>query len=236
VDPYELLEAGRFAEAVREYSTLIQTEPSGPWFRGRALAYLNLRRFAPAQADLEAAEKTEQWKSVEDRQGIGVTQWLAGQWVEAAKTWLGLVTELERGRISYTDGAGGVQSPGPLWFAAVRLGNPSYLARAKRHLRTKVKSGWIENWPGPVAKFLLGSIELEELLQTVDTTPILRERELCQANFYAGVRALETGDSAQARKCFRAAAKHRPALLEWEYYLAKNEVRQRTSPIGNYEE
>ena len=42
--------------------------------------------------------------------------------------------------------------------------------------------------------FLLGLLDESQLRERISDVPILRERELCQAEFYVGVAALQGGD------------------------------------------
>jgi hypothetical protein len=182
-------------------------------------------------SDFRAADETHPSATDGYLQSAGIAQWLAGRESEAASTWHNLVIAHERCKIQYTDGAGGVGSPCILWFAAVRLGRPDLLEAARRLLRVKTgpKNGWINNWPGPIAKFLLGRIDEARLRAQVEPDD---ERGLCQAEFYIGVRRLEIGDYAGAKKAFRAAAKLTKANIEDEYYLAVHESKRRLPAAG----
>lgn len=157
---------------------------------------------------------------------VGVAHWLAGRESQAASTWYDLVSAMEQGKIDYSDAAGGVESACLLWFAAVRLGQQNLLKAARRLLRKKVKNNRSSNWPGPVAKFLLGRLTPDQLRGKVADVPVLRERELCEAEFYIGVRSLEANDRPAAGKAFRTAAKLDTAKVEKEYYLASHELKR----------
>src|SRR5262249_37262544 len=98
------------------------------------------------------------------------------------------------------------------------------LGHARDLLRKKAKTKRIAVWPGPIAKFLLAKISAEELRGGVADVPILHERQLCQAEFYIGVRALEDENTAAAERAFQAPAKLHVAKLENEYYLAAHEL------------
>jgi|GEM_PF-1207732 len=230
-DPWNLIESGQYEQAVRAYTSRLRRDKSGPNYCNRALAYLNLGEYDKALADFRAADAMEITTHDDYLQSIGVAQWLAGRESEAASTWRDLVHGHERGKVQYTDAAGGVESPCLLWFAAVRLGQDELLKPARRLLKEKVRSknGWIENWPGPIAKFLLGQITEAELRSEVEPQiPVLHERELCQAEFCIGVRRLQLGDHAGAKRAFRAAARLTAAKIENEFYLALRESKRRS--------
>jgi tetratricopeptide (TPR) repeat protein len=232
MDPWDLIKAGRYGEAIERYSSRLRRDKSSPNYMNRGLAYLNTGDFDSALADFQAADKAEQFKSDDPLQAIGVAHWLGGRRIEAATVWHDLVLATERGKIQYSDAAGGVESAHLLWFAAVRLGRVELLIPARRLLKKKAAKPTgglcsIESWPGPIALFLLGRIKEERLRSEISDVPILRERELCQAEFYIGVRALEAGERARARKAFKRAADLDDAILENEFYLARHEYSKR---------
>jgi tetratricopeptide (TPR) repeat protein len=232
MDPWTLIEDGHYAEAVDAFTKRLRRDKCGPNYCNRAIAYLNLREFDKALADFQAANDCFEYTSDGYLQSVGVAHWLAGRESEAVAAWQDLVLAIERGKIQYTDGAGGVESACLLWFAAVCLGQATLLKLARRVLKAKVKTklgrNWsIDNWPGPIAMFLLGELDEKELRDRIIAVPIARARELCQAEFYIGVRALQLGDTLAARRAFRRAAKLDAAKIENELYLAKRESNRR---------
>lgn len=232
MDPWDLVDEGRYAEAVSAYTKRLRRDKSGPNYCNRGIAYLNLGQYDRALADFRTADECFAYTSDGYLQSIGVAHWLAGRESEAVTTWQDLVHAIERGKIQYTDGAGGVESACLLWFAAVRLEQENVLRLARRLLRNKVKTkagrNWsIDNWPGPIAMFLLQKLDEGELRERISDVPIRRERELCQAEFYVAVRALQLGDRVAARKAYRRAAQLSVARFENEYYLAKHESKRR---------
>jgi len=229
-DPWNLIASGHYEQAVRAFTSRLRRDKSLGNYRNRAVAYLNLGDYDKALADLRAADTMQVTPGDSCLQSIGVAQWLAGRESEAASTWRDLVRAFEQRKIHYTDAAGGVKSPCLLWFAAVRLGQDELLEAARRLLNEKVspRNGRIENWPGPIAKFLLGQITEAQLRSEVEPQiPVLHERELCQAEFYIGVRRLQLGDHAGAKRAFRTAARLAAAKVENEYYLALHESKKR---------
>jgi lipoprotein NlpI len=226
MDPWELIAEGRYREAATAYTAELRRGKSAPNYWNRGVAYLNLGQYDRAIADFKTANETDEDTSDAYLQSVGTVHWLAGRESDAARVWLDLVLAMERGKIQYTDAAGGVESACLLWFAAIRLEEDELLRQARRLLSKKARNKSSASWPGPVAEFLLGRVDDGELRQRVASVPILRERELCQAEFYIGVRALEVGDSAAAKKAFGAAARLHPAKLEHEYYLATHEFNR----------
>jgi tetratricopeptide (TPR) repeat protein len=202
-------------------------DASSPLYSNRAIAYLNLGDLSNALIDFQAANKCARYTTDGYLRRVGVVHWLAGRESEAVAVWRDLVL-VERGKIQYSDGAGGVSSGCLLWFAAVRLKQKPLLSVAQRLLHKKVEAkagrNWkIDNWPGPIALFLLGRIDEAALLDSIAKVPILRDREMCQAQFYIGTRELELGRDVAATQAFEEAAKQDVAKLENEYYLAKHE-------------
>ena len=235
MDAWEDITAGRFQEAVAAYSALLRERASPPDYCNRGIAYLNLGLLEHARHDFEAAEQSRGLRARSDAylQWVGTAQWLAGEEREAAHTWGELVAATGRGQIGYSDAAGGVGNACLLWFAAVRLGDAGLLGPARRLLRGQAKKRCISSWPGPIAPFLLGrQAEPDRLLERVTTVPALRERELCQAEFYVAVRALASGQPAEWERGLRRAAEVRGALLAKEYYLATHESRRLSEGSG----
>jgi Tetratricopeptide repeat len=231
IDPWNLIVEGLYNEAVIAFTKRLRRDKSGPNYCNRGIAYLNLGEYDKALADFQAADENSEYTSDGYLQSVGVAHWLAGRESDAVATWRDLVLAVERGKIQYTDGAGGVESACLLWFADVRLGQDDLLDVARRLLTKKVNTrtgrNWsISDWPGPIAKFLLGKLVEERLKAKIIDVPIARECELCQAEFYIGVRALQLGNGVAAKKALRRAAQLDAAKCENEYYLAKHEAKR----------
>jgi tetratricopeptide (TPR) repeat protein len=223
---------------ITRLSSRLKRDKSSLNYTNRAFEYLEFGDFEHALADFQAAEDVEECKSDAYLQWIGLVHWLARRKKKAIEVWLKLVLETERGRIAYTDAAGGVEIAHLLWFAAVRQKRKDLLAVARRLLKKKVgqkpyRCCSIENWPGPISLYLLGRLKENRLLSEVEDIAVVREDDLCQAKFYIGVRALQAGKKAEARKHFERAADLGRAGGQNEYYLARNECRPRLSKRGN---
>jgi tetratricopeptide (TPR) repeat protein len=108
-DPWNLIEAGKYQQAVRAFSARLRRDKSGFNYGGRAFAYLNLGEYDKALADFRAADAADD-NCDSYLKSAGVAQWLAGRESESSCTWLDAVRAHLRGKIRYSDGAGGVES------------------------------------------------------------------------------------------------------------------------------
>jgi len=232
MDAWKLLETGQPRKAIEAFTRKIRREPTDIHYSSRAEAFIQLKEYDNALADLHCANAAAVWTSTHYFERIGVVHWLARREYLAAATWLESVLAMEGGKIQYADAAGGVEPGCLLWFAAVSLGHEELVVPARRLFESKIAKGkgllWaVENWPGPLAMFLLGSMDEAKVRAQVSDVPILRERELCQTEFYVAVRALEQGDIDKATKCYRKAAALHAGSVENEYDLAQREARRR---------
>ena len=90
----------------------------------------------------------------------------------------------------------------PLWTDIIEKRNSraSHLAEAAAQLD-------MNKWPAPVIYMFLGETTPEAMLAAADDPdPKTRKGQLCEANFYSGVLALQQGARAEAVRRFRLAA------------------------------
>lgn len=234
MDPFELIIEGKFKEAVEQCSTELETELSSPTINTRGFAYLNLGDLDKALADFQKAEEVR-YRVLPDQtdsyqKEIGMVLWLKGQEQEAANIWYNLVQALTKGKIVFSDLAGGVQSGTLLWFASCYEGLRNYYEPAKKFLEKKAKSSKIRDWPGPIAQYLLGISPEEELIHLATSSTkseILGDRRLCQAYFYIGAKALANGDKKRFKESMLESVRTgKRSRIELEYYLAKYELER----------
>lgn len=200
--------------------------PSEFLHNNRGMAYLHLGMYDAALADFKLAEArcSDFLPTACDGVRSGVAQWMAGRHQEAIATWFAGVEARLAGTVQYGDAAGGVTVGNLLFFGGVSLGLSDAITSATQLLRKRLRTKQSAAWPGPTSRYLLGMISESEMLAAVSAVPILRERHLCQARFYCGVRALADGDRAKYLESMREASKWgRVAKLEEEYYLALHE-------------
>jgi tetratricopeptide (TPR) repeat protein len=223
----------RYAEAVAAFTEELRARHSASALNNRGMAYLHLNEFDAALADFDAAAEHRRLEAsryempAADRTMSGVALWLANRFQEALETWAADVEARLAGEARYGDAAGGVTPGNLLLFAAVRLENGDAQALAIRHLKKRLRTKQSGAWPGAVSRYLLGKLPEAEMLLAVSPTPILHERQLCQALFYTGVKSLMEGDHLAFRQKMQDAYQYgRVARLECEYYLATSESRR----------
>jgi lipoprotein NlpI len=229
MDAWTLFKNDRHADAAAAYTQEIHSSPSPPVFNNRGLAYLNLGDFDAALSDFRSADALD-GSSEHAPSFCGVALWLGGFAQDAITAWSAGVEAALAGEIRYADAAGGVTIGNLLMFAGVRCDNSDAKKLATRLLRKRLRAKQSAAWPGPVSRYLLGDSSEADLLSRVSRVPILRERELCQALFYTGVRALSVGDAPEFARAMNEAVQFgRVVKLEAEYYLALHENRQHAS-------
>lgn len=112
-----------------------------------------------------------------------------------------------------------------LYFAAVKTGDDKLKSNAVKAIKKLLKSKRARNFPGPLGHYLIDDIKDNELLSCVDSVPILRERELCQAHFVLAIKRLEAGDTQGYFKKLRDSIGYgSSSYLAQMYYLAKGEL------------
>ena len=202
-DARELLEAGRFEEVAHDEHPL--------W---RGLALLELKKFDEAARIFQAAEGAKDSASMLEL--AGAARWLQGQREQAVELW---ISALEAGHETPADA---VRAPALLLYAGARLDDERYTRRGTRLLGKLWKPKLSRRWPGPVAGFLLGEVEVQPFIAEGFENPALEARRLTSAHFWAGVRA---GSGPEAKAHFQAAADQEgPGVLEVEHHLARGEL------------
>jgi hypothetical protein len=153
--------------------------------------------------------------------GFGTVLWLLGDYEGAGHAWAQITDAASQGRYSHSS-AGTFQCGLLLWFAAVRLDCQDWHDLADRTfdklLRKKLGK---DSWHGGLAQFLQGEIAFDDLHSSIDEP--LRERQFPQAVFYAGLRALEEGNSEVALRHWDRLEQPQLSLWEHEYFLALHE-------------
>ena len=235
-DPFYLIRQKKFDEAIKIYSEKLNNKLHAPSLANRGTAYLNIGDFDSALKDFKKAEEIYN-KEMPDRADgylklVGLTLWLKGEKNEAANLWCNLARDLDAKKIVFSDSAG-VLSGTLLWYASFTKEINQFRELAEKYLNNRIKLSSIKHWPGPVAQYLLGRIFEEGLIKAAHSnSEILTHRQLCQAYFYIGVKALSNSDLENFQKNIAKSVTYgETSLLEIEYYLAKNEMDRLESDI-----
>jgi tetratricopeptide (TPR) repeat protein len=232
MDTWDLIKTGRYSEAVELLTDELRKQAQPYLYSNRGIAYLNLQQFDHAREDFEAAEETSASRGDSYRLHVSAVQWLQGFETEAAETWEAVVRDLDNGEIVYTDAAGGVEAPALLWFAGVRLDQPELCNAATKSLRKTLRSKRATSWPGVIGQLVLRRGVASDGQSAVSNVPILRERQLCQAEFYIAWSACHDGRYEDWRRALSQCARLDVALLEEELYLSKHELRRLEAELG----
>ncbi len=164
--------------------------------------------------------------------GFGTALWLLGDREGAGHVWAQVTETVYKGRYTHSS-HWTFQGPLLLWFASVRLECQDWHDLADRTLdRLLAKQGLKEARGSELAKFLQRKIDLDDVRSHFSDGKLC-ERQLQRASFYAGVRALEDGDTGAARRHWNSLDQPTLASVEFEYYLAAHEkalLCQRTEP------
>lgn len=220
---WDLIESGRFADAIEGLTKEFQERPSPFLLRNRGIAHLNLGQLEQAEQDFWAAEKLSKTAGDSNRMSAGTVKWLGGHETDAGQSWADVVHDLDVRKIQYTDAAGGVEAPCLLWFAGVRLGRLEWRDAGIKSLRRTLRSKRSTAWPAALGQLVLGRALPDEVRKSVSSVAILHERELCQAEFYIAWLAFVDQRLDEFRDSLTRAASLSAALLEDELYLARYE-------------
>jgi tetratricopeptide (TPR) repeat protein len=169
---------------------------------------------------------------------ISCMHWFLGDREKAIDVMHGLVEGILDGSISYGDAAGGVTQGLLLYYMAVTQNLDAETSFALKYLKKRARRSAIRNWPGPVARYYLGDIKFDDVLESatgqrhlsaafeVARTKLLSRRRLCGVLFYDGVRRRAQGAEelclARMRECYEL----ENPLIEPEWYFARYEVEQ----------
>ena len=200
-DPRQLLEEGRFEELAHD---------DHPLWRG--LALLELKRWPEAARAFEQPPDAGQSGTLLEL--AGAARWLAGEREVAVERWIAALDA------AYEGPASRLKPPALLVYAGTRMGDDRYVLRGTRLLNKTWKAKIQRIWPGPVAGFLLGHVDLESFLEEGYSDPDLELRRQASAHFWAALK-----DPAKAREHYQAAVENEGAgVLEVEHHLAHGEL------------
>jgi hypothetical protein len=214
---WDMVKNGDYEGACRAADEEFARTASPLPLRNKVFALLCLRRYQEAVSLAQFVRDEQQGEVQTDFLFIGVGCWLQGRQAEAVRAWLGATSA------KYTDAAGGVTEFLLTHYAAVRAGDEPLRKKMERRLQAKTKRSG--EWPSALAEFVVGKLTEKELLSRMSDNPILRTRQLCQAEFHIGVMRLARGDEGGFLESMGRSCSQGPSsLLELEHYLAFAEV------------
>ncbi|MGD0190877.1 MAG: hypothetical protein ABSD74_09070 [Rhizomicrobium sp.] len=232
----------RFGEAVEAYRRQLREGPGGEWpnLDGLAESLLASGKYAEA---IPVLEKVGDYLSNSHAGALGkqeqlsVCHWMIGDHDGALGVIRGLVIAVRDRKIGYTDSSGGVPYGLILCYMAITLRSIADVDLAMNYLKTLATRPYIQNWPGPVALFLLGGLSFGNVVKAATGTVDLVEakalaeqdgwkrRHLTPTLFAAGTERRMAGDEQGARMFFAECASLTNPLVEYEWYLAKSDVQ-----------
>jgi hypothetical protein len=214
VNPWNLLRGRKKEqeEGLRLVERMYSQEPNESHRMELGVAYLWLRHYDSAFEHFSAAIHEDPRTGDNDYGMAGVAKWCLGKPNEAISQWrAGL--KAKYARASGLD----IRMPLLLFFGAVRQPETFDLKRAEKLLLERTVDTRIGNWPGPIARMMLGQIseaEFQNYCQGVKSgdmgkNPFLRRspREtgncLWLAEFYKSVLALQRSASSDFQNSMR---------------------------------
>jgi tetratricopeptide (TPR) repeat protein len=234
MDPYSLVLAGRYEEALAAYDSSSETRDV-PFFANRATALLCLGRYGEALASFQKANELANATPMRGTDPfldtIGSMHWLLGNGEAAIVTLSEVVSRIRSGIKEFSDLSGGAAPGLLLWSAGHCFERPDAAERAVTYLEWVTTRGLINLWPGPIALCVNGKAELSEVTQkqfgqsdliglSKPELGTMERRELVQALFYAAFMAKQANNPSLARKYIKACASVKNPLIEEEWYLA----------------
>jgi len=245
MNPWEMVLAHRYFEAVSEYDKLLSRDLSDEdragYLAGEANAFLCLGRLEEALVGYQHANELTTipvyGKYRPYLNDVGVVQWLLGNKAAGIQTLRQSIIGIIKGKIKYADNAGGVSQGVLLWYAGLTAGDSAAQNEALAYLKRLGSRAQAEFWPGPLARFAIGSLRFAEVLHKlaktsdldecihIARTDLLRRRRLCQALFYDGVQQRAQGDNVGCLKRMKECNALENPILELEWYLARAEVQ-----------
>ena len=214
-----LITSNLFDEACKNADIEYEATKSMFVLRNKVYALLHLKKYQDVITLAKQLIEFRKGDTSSDFESLGIAYWAIREFAVAIDTWSRAQNSI------YQDAAGGIEVQVYLYFAAVKTGQDKLKALAIKQIKKLLRSKRATNWPGPMGDFLLDNISEKEMLSYVVEIPILKERQLCEANFVAAIKQLEVGNTDEyyknLKKCLSLGV---PAYLEFMYYLAMIEL------------
>ena len=243
MNPYRLLEKGKYKKALQIYRYLLDKYPNDECLLdGYPFACLCNGLYEEALQGFRYSNALAKKKPFGEKQpyllDIGVMQWLLGQREEAIQTFRAGVDGILDGTIEFADLAGGALQGMFLWFAGICGPDAEARAHAIYFMEELAKKDKIEYWPGPLTQYAIGSISKETLLRNAfgcrsllianlrSNVDVYVAFNLARIKFYTGIKCKDGGDDNGFRYWLRECLRYKRPNPMYEWYLAKTELER----------
>jgi hypothetical protein len=217
---WRLITHGRFQDACSAADEEYESSGRHSALRNKVFALLKLGRYNDVIDLCRLLVEKTSGDTVDDFMDQGIAHWLNNERESAMGCWAAAQ------KAHFQDAAGGVACRLLLWYGALRTGDSKLMLRIEKWLRKKFEKAPMV-WPAPLAGLVCGELDEDELVASFSQNAVLAERQLCQAAFYLGLRAMQDGDFVQLSNWMhKAISLTSVTWLESEYYLATGEVRE----------
>jgi hypothetical protein len=217
-DPWSLLRAGKVEEGLRPFVHAHSKEPTASHIMELGVAYLWVKRYDAAWDHFRSTNAAYPKHGSGFYGMAGVAKWCMGECDEAARQW---VAGLD---VQFADTCGlGIRLPLLLFFASV-VKPATYRRRvAEKLLKDKSEDSRITDWPGPIARWLLGQISDDELR---NQSRGLDDADTCDrywlARFYQNVFQYGAGERSNFRETMgKLADTSSPEWSDETFFLAR---------------
>jgi tetratricopeptide (TPR) repeat protein len=238
-DPWQLVKAGHYADAIKEYDLLIgsQPEPKLPWLVNQALAMVALGRYSDAKKVFLETDDLARKGGSRMLMKAAQAALLANSTDQALELSLLDVEQLQSHKTTFTDFFAGASSGLFLYYLGVSLASREARSKALKFLdQTIAEMQTMNPWPGPVARFMVGAASFQDVLNTasgattidkavaVSKTDIAAARMLVTGLFYAATKHRDDGNEKECAELMSQCCNLPNHHLELEWYLARREV------------
>ncbi|MFO1161709.1 MAG: hypothetical protein U1E60_22915 [Reyranellaceae bacterium] len=213
----ELAGGGDRAAALRTLDSALQRKPGDSWLViAQAQVYMQIADYVRA-LDLLNAALASATTQIDRRTALfyrGHAEFNLGQYAQAAADFEATLP----GRTTLKSRLGPL-----VWRYAAQV-----RARqdARGPLSREIGNEPLDEWPGPIVRFLLGKLpagELEVMAEADDVAK--RSNGKCPAAFFFGIEALRRGDRQRAREQFQLAQARCPTVSEFNW-AATSELKR----------
>lgn len=219
LDEWSLIQKGYFKQAIIKADTEYAKTRRTFHLRNKLYALLHLEEYEVCASVAADLIQLEGGSTSVDFIFLGICNWLLDKQEAAINSWKGARNS------TYKDAGGGIDIETIIYFASIKTHNPKLKDESTKAISRLLKFKRGNSWPKPLGQYLMGTLNVDELLGYVSATPILKERNLCQAYFVIGIKKLENNDLAAYKSNMDDIIRLGPAsYLEQMFYLAKGEL------------